>query len=246
MRMLLKLAWVELKLFVREPITMAFAFALPLIILFVMGGVFKNNPDPDVYRGVGPMDYYTPAYVGLVICSIGVVALPLHFTSYRERGVLRRLRASPLPLWTVFGSQIIVSFVVALIGSILLTVVSKLAFDAAMPESPVLVLAAFIASVISFSAVGILLGAVLPTARAAQGLGLILFMVMMMLSGAAAPPEVLTDPMRYIGDATPLKHVILLIQDAWLGTPWNWVTFSIVAGIAVVASLLSLRFFRWE
>lgn len=244
--MLLKLAWVELKLFAREPISMAFAFALPLIFLFVMGGVFKNSPDPDVYRGVGAMDYYTPAYVGLVICSIGVVALPLHFTGYRERGVLRRLRASPLPLWTVFGSQVIVSFVVALVGSVILTLVSWLAYDAVMPRSPLLVLAAFVVSVISFSAFGTLLGSVLPTARAAQGLGLILFIVMMILSGGGPPPEVMTDPMRYIGDATPLKYVILLIQDAWLGTPWNWVTFSVVAGVAVAASLLSLRFFRWE
>jgi ABC-2 type transport system permease protein len=246
MRMLLKLAWVELKLFGREPITMAFAFALPLIFLFVMGGVFKNNPDPSVYRGVGAMDYYTPAYVGLVICSVGVVALPLHFTSYRERGVLRRLRASPLPLWTVFGSQMIVSFVVALLGSVLLTGVSKLAFDAVMPESPLLVLAAFVAGVVCFSAFGILLGSVLPTVRAAQGLGLILFIVMMILSGAGPPPEVMTDPMRYIGGATPLKYVILLLQDVWLGTSWNWVTFCIVAGVTVAASLLSLRLFRWE
>ena len=73
MRMLLKLTLVELKLFVREPITMVFTFALPLIFLFVLGGVFKNTPDPDVYRGVGAMNYYTPAYIGLVIASIAVV-----------------------------------------------------------------------------------------------------------------------------------------------------------------------------
>ena len=97
MRMLLKLTLVELKLFVREPITMVFTFALPLIFLFVLGGVFKNTPDPDVYRGVGAMNYYTPAYIGLVIASIAVVGLPVHLTGYRERGVLRRLRASPIP-----------------------------------------------------------------------------------------------------------------------------------------------------
>ena len=93
MRTLLKLTWVELKLFVREPITMVFTFALPLIFLFVLGGVFKTTPDPSVYRGVGPTDYYTPAYIALVIGSIAVVGLPVHFTAYRERGVLRRLRA---------------------------------------------------------------------------------------------------------------------------------------------------------
>jgi ABC-2 type transport system permease protein len=246
MRMLSKLTWVELKLFVREPITMVFTFALPLIFLFVLGGVFKNTPDQDVYRGVGAMNYYTPAYIGLVVASIAVVGLPVHLTGYRERGVLRRLRASPIPLWTIFGSQVIVSLVVAILGGILVTVASVLTYHAIMPQSPLLVVGAFLASVISFVAVGILLGSVLPTTRAAQGLGLILIIVMMMLAGAGPPREVMTTVMRGVGDATPLRYVIVLLQDPWLGFGWNWTVFLVVMGILVIASLLSLRLFRWE
>lgn len=246
MRMLLKLTLVELKLFVREPITMVFTFALPLIFLFVLGGVFKNNPDPDIYRGVGAMNYYTPAYIGLVIASIAVVGLPVHLTGYRERGVLRRLRASPIPLWTIFGSQVIVSLVVAVVGGILVIVAAVLAYHAKLPQAPALVVGAFVASVFSFVAVGILLGSVLPTTRAAQGVGLILIIVMMMLAGAGPPREVMTAVMRGVGDATPLRYVVVLLQDPWLGFGWNWTVFLIVMGIMVVASLLSLRFFRWE
>jgi len=246
MRMLLKLTLVELKLFVREPITMVFTFALPLIFLFVLGGVFKNTPDPDVYRGVGAMNYYTPAYIGLVIASIAVVGLPVHLTGYRERGVLRRLRASPIPLWTVFGSQVLVSLVVAVLGGILVIVAAVLAYHVSLPHAPALIVGAFVASVLSFVAVGILLGSVLPTTRAAQGVGLILIIVMMMLSGAGPPREVMTAVMRGVGDATPLRYVIVLLQDPWLGFGWNWTVFLIVMGILIVASLLSLRLFRWE
>jgi len=246
MRMLLKLTLVELKLFVREPITMVFTFALPLIFLFVLGGVFKNTPDQDVYRGVGAMNYYTPAYIGLVIASIAVVGLPVHLTGYRERGVLRRLRASPIPLWTVFGSQVLVSLVVAVVGGILVIVAAALTYHVSLPQAPALVAGAFVASVISFVAVGILLGSVLPTTRAAQGVGLILIIVMMMLAGAGPPREVMTSVMRGVGDATPLRYVIVLLQDPWLGFGWNWTVFLIVMGIMIVASLLSLRLFRWE
>ena len=246
MRMLLKLTLVELKLFVREPITMVFTFALPLIFLFVLGGVFKNTPDPEVYRGVGAMNYYTPAYIGLVIASIAVVGLPVHLTGYRERGVLRRLRASPIPLWTIFGSQVLVSLVIAVLGSILVVVAAVLTYHAILPHAPALVIGAFVASVISFVAVGILLGSVLPTTRAAQGLGLILIIVMMMLGGAGPPREVMTTVMRGVGDATPLRYVIVLLQDPWLGFGWNWTGFLIVMGFMAVASLLSLRLFRWE
>jgi len=246
MRMLLKLTLVELKLFVREPITMVFTFALPLIFLFVLGGVFKNTPDQDIYRGVGAMNYYTPAYIGLVIASIAVVGLPVHLTGYRERGVLRRLRASPIPLWTIFGSQVLVSLLVAVVGGILVIVAAVLTYHAKLPQAPALVVGAFVASVFSFVAVGILLGSVLPTTRAAQGVGLILIIVMMMLAGAGPPREVMTAVMRGVGDATPLRYVIVLLQDPWLGFGWNWTVFLIVMGIMAVASLLSLRLFRWE
>ena len=246
MRMLLKLTWVELKLFVREPITMVFTFALPLIFIFVLDEVFGNTPDQTVYRGVGATNYYTPAYIGLVIASIAVVGLPVHLTGYRERGVLRRLRASPIPLWTIFGSQVLVSLVVAVVGGILVIIAAVLAYHASLPHAPALVIGAFVASVFSFVAVGILLGSVLPTTRAAQGLGLILIIVMMMLGGAGPPREVMGAVMRGVGDATPLRYVVVLLQDPWLGFGLNWSVFGIVMGIMVVASLLSLRLFRWE
>src|SRR5512136_1602188 len=150
MRTLLKMTWIELKLFVREPVTMVFTFALPLIFLFVLGGVFQNIPSEE-FRDAKPMDYYTPAYIGLVIASIGLVGLPVHFAKYRERGVLRRFRASPLPLWTIFGSQMLVSLIIATLGGMLLVAVAMIAFDVKPPESPALVIAGFVPSVVAFS-----------------------------------------------------------------------------------------------
>lgn len=246
MRALVKLTWVEIKLFVREPITMVFTFALPIIFLFVMGGVFGNTPDPEVFRGVSPMDYYVPAYIGLVILSIGIVGLPVHLTGYRERGVLRRFRASSISVWSIFGSQVIVSFVIALLGAILLTIVALLTYDAHLPKMPGLMIPAFIMSTLSFAALGILLGAVLPTTRATQGVGFLLYFVMLLLSGAGPPREAMTEVTQWISDTTPLRYVILLLQDPWLGFGWDNTSFLIVTGIAVVAAVVSVRIFRWE
>ena len=89
-------------------------------------------------------------------------------------------------------------------------------------------------------------GAVLPTARAAQGVGLVLFFLMMFVGGAGPPPEVLSDVLFNIGRIVPLKHVILVLQDPWLGIGWNVVASGVVAAFGVVAALLSFRFFRWE
>ena len=250
MMTLVKLTWVEMKLFTREPITMVFTFAFPIMVLFVLMEVFGNTPDQGgevvAFRGVGPADYYVPAYIGLVICSIGVIGLPVHLAGYREQGVLRRFRASSISIWSVFGAQVIVSFVIAVLGAVLLTIVALLTKDIHLPKSVGLLIPAFVLSTVSFAAIGVFLGAVLPTARAAQGVGLVLFFVMMFVAGAGPPPEVMTDILNQIAKVTPLKHVVVLLQDAWLGLGWNVVASGIVAGFMAVAALLSARFFRWE
>ncbi|HEX6146173.1 MAG TPA: ABC transporter permease, partial [Acidimicrobiia bacterium] len=93
----------ELKLFLREPLTVLFALVLPLMVLFVMGGVFGNEADVSVYRGVGAMNYYVPAYLALVAASVGLISLPTQLAGNRERGVLKRYRASSMPAWAVVG-----------------------------------------------------------------------------------------------------------------------------------------------
>ena len=246
MRTLFKLTWVEIKLFIREPITVVFTLALPMIFLVVMGGVFGNTPEAGYYRGVGAMNYYMPSYFGLVMMAIGTVALPVHLTGYRERGVLRRFRASSFSVWSVLGSQLMVSFVIAILGSILITILGVVAYHPQMPVNPVQLMAAFVLGTVCFACFGFFLGAVLPSTRSAQGIGLILFFVMMILGGAGPPPEVLKGAMGVIGDITPLRHVILMLQNPWLGFSWHTSASLITAGYTVVAALLAARFFRWE
>jgi ABC-2 type transport system permease protein len=246
MKSLLKLTWVEIKLFTREPITVVFTLALPVIFLFVMGGVFGNKASPDIYRGVGAMDYYMPSYYGLIMMAVGTVALPVHLAGYRERGVLRRFRASSFSVWTVLGSQLLVSFIIAIAGSILVTIFGKWVYHPHWPVNIGLLVVAFIIGTICFSCFGFFLGAILPSTRSAQGVGMLLFFIMMILGGAGPPPEVLSRAMQIIGEATPLHYVIYMLQDPWLGFAWGTRDMLITLGVTVVTAGLAAKFFRWE
>lgn len=246
MRLLGKMSWLELKLFLREPLTVLFALLLPLTVLFVMGGVFGNEQtSPDVYRGVGSMDYYVPAYIALVTASVGLISLPTHIANNRELGVLKRYRASGIPAWSLVGSQVAVTFAIASVSALVLVVAAMPAYDVASPDSLGLVLLGFVVVALCFAAVGILLGAVLPSSRAAQALGVLLWFVFLMVGGAGPPPEVLSGAMGTVGDLTPLRHAILVMQDGWLsldpGNAW-W----IVTLITLVCAAAAIRFFRWE
>jgi ABC-2 type transport system permease protein len=246
MRSILKLTWVEIKLFIREPITIVFTLALPVIFLVVMGGVFGNEASPGIFRGVGAMNYYMPAYLGLVMMAIGTVSLPLRLTGYRENGILRRFRASSFSVWEVLGSQLLVSFIIIIIGCVLVTLLGKVIYDPQWPENIGLLLVAFIIGSLCFICFGFFLGAVLPTSRAAQGVGLMLFFIMMILGGAGPPPEVLPDALGVVSKITPLHYVILMLQDPWLGFGWHTSASLVTLGITVVSAFLAARFFRWE
>ena len=251
MRRLLKMTWLELKLFFREPITVIFTLAIPLIFLFIMGGVFGNTPGTDdqggvVFRGVGPMDYYIPAYMALVVASLGLIGMPVHLASYRERGVLRRFRASSVGLRNILGSQTLVMFVMGVLGCIILIVAAIAVYEPRFPKEPLLVLPAFILATLCFAAIGVMLGSILPTARSAQGVGVLLWFVMDILCGAGPPPEVLSEAMVWVGRFLPLTYAVRLLQDPWLGFGWSWNATFVVIGITIVAVLVSLRFFRWE
>ncbi|MBI5949954.1 MAG: ABC transporter permease [Chloroflexi bacterium] len=247
-----KLAWVEVKLFVREPFALVVAFAFPFFMLFVLVGVFGNEvetTDPEamrVWRGVGPSDFYVSTYVGLVVASAGLLTLPLRLAGYREAGVLRRYRAAGLSVTVVLGAQVLVCAGMAVAGAVGIVTTSTLVYGTALPADWALTVIAAAIGVAAFSSIGLFLGAVLPTARAVQGTGLALFFAMMMLSGSGPPRGVLTDSMRRFSDLLPLTHLNLLLQDAWLGFGWATTDALITVGFLAGSAVLAVRFFRWE
>ena len=245
------LTWIELKLFVRDPFALVFALVFPLIMLLVLAAVFGDTPPTDevngelVFRGVSGDDYYVAASLGIVVAAIGLLTLPVHLATYREQGVLRRMLASSAPTWALFGSQLIVGMAVAVAGSLIMVAIATAIYDTRLPDDPLGVIVAFVVAMLCFSAIGFLLASLFPTARAAQGIGLILFFVVWMFSGTAPPRAVLPDVARQLGNAEPLTHAVIAIQDPWFGFGWNPEKLLIVAVVAIVAGVLAVWRFRW-
>lgn len=199
-----------------------------------------------MFTGLAPLDYYVPAYVALATMSVGIIMLPARLTAYRSGGVLRRFRASLVPVSAVLGSQVLAGLALAFIGALLVWFFGNAAYEVRFPAEPLQVAVAFLASVLAFSALGTLIGAVLQSSRAAQGAGLMLFFVMLFLSGAGPPIEVMSATMLRIADFLPLTYAVNVLQDAWNGRGWDWRGYAVLAGITLVAGWLSLRLYRWD
>jgi len=243
--MTLRLAWLEGKLLLREPITLVFVLLLPLVMMVVMCGVFGNDVETDddggvIFMGFGATDYYMGAYVAVVVAALGLINLPTHLANYRERGVLRRFEASSIPRPAIVGAHAIITLVLSGIGAILVFGTAKAIYNPTNPVSPGLLVAGFVLAAVTFASFGTMLGLVMPTARAAQGVGIMLWFLMFMLGGVGPPPEVLPDAMGAVGEATPLLHAVRLLQGTWLGSGWDWGRAGILVGITVVSLGISV------
>ncbi|MCA1690977.1 MAG: ABC transporter permease [Actinobacteria bacterium] len=240
-----KMTKTELKLFLRDPMAAFFTLVFPLMMLFLFGSVFGNEPDPDL-GGRGQVDVSVPGYIGVIIATTAIMGLPINLASYRAGRILRRFRATPLRPSVVLGAQVAVGALFTTLGSALLVLAGHLFFGLHLPDQPVVVLGAFLLSAASIYALGFILASILPNARTAQSVGMVVLFPMMFLSGAALPRPLLSETIQDVGQALPLSHVVTLMDDAWTGAGWNVGAALVLAGVMVAGVALSARLFRWE
>ena len=235
---------VELLLFLRNPAAAFFTLVFPLIILFVFGSVFGNSAGPG--RPSGMMDLSVPGYLGMIIGSTGLMGIPGWIAGYREQGVFRRLRLTPVGPARLLVAQGVVGLLSALTGGILLFVAGKLVFHLQTPQSVFGVITGFLLGCGAMFSLGAMVASVTRTARAAQAIGMALYFPMLFLSGAAFPRVLMPPGVRRVSEALPLTHVIELVQRLWIQGVWRPASALVLLGLLVVAAIVALRSFRWE
>jgi len=247
MKALLKLIWVEFKLYMRQPSAAFFALAFPLLLLLMFGSIYGNKPTP-FFGGHGMVDVSTPAYIAIIMGSTGFMSISIIVSTYRERGILRRFRATPLRPLAVIGAQVAVNYLMTLAGAIILVAGSVLIYHMRFAGSVLAVLLGFTLSALSFFAVGFVVASVARTSRTAQTVAMVLYFPNIFLSGATVPKEIFPPAMRTLSKAIPMTHVVNLLQGLWFGSPWSkhLVEVAVLGGLLVVGAIVSAKAFRWE
>lgn len=215
MSTLTALTGTELRLMTREWAAMLFAFVFPALMLVVLAGAFGTEPDEE-FSGASPADYYVTAYIGIPIGALALIGLPVMIASYRERDILRRFEAFGVPTGFVLAAQAIVSSVLMLAGAATVLLVAAPTYGVPAPAHPEVVAGGLVLGIMTMTALGTAIGLVAPTARAAQALGLLLFLPMWLLGGGGPPRDAMSAPMAQVADLLPLTQVTAIIRKPWL------------------------------
>jgi ABC-2 type transport system permease protein len=247
MKALLKLTWTEARLFLREPQAFFFTLFLPLVLLFVYGGIYGNAPKL-IYGGFGTVDVSVPAYTAMIIATSGLISIPVIIATYRESGVLRRFKATPLAPMTLLAADVVVIFTMTAIGMLLLIASAKAVFGLRFAGNVLSVALAFSLSCLSFFSLGFVLSGLMRTARTAQIVGLTLFFPMVMLSGAAIPLETMPASIRAYSHFLPLTYVVKFLKGVWFGGTWaaHGTEVLVLAGLFVLGLAVTAKTFRWD
>ncbi len=247
MKSLLKMIWMEAKLFLREPVGAFFTLVFPLMMLFLFGSIYGNEPTP-MFGGQGTIDISIPTYTAMIIGTTGLMSTTITMATYRENGILRRLRTTPISPLVVLAAQVVVVFTMTGLGMLLLIAAGKLVYHVHFGGNVFSVLAGFVLGSLSFFGIGFILAGTLPTARTAQVVGLVLLYPMMFLSGAGFPRELLPAAVQKFSAFLPLTYVVNLLRGLWIGETWgqHLTDVIVLAALLVAGVIISVKTFRWE
>jgi ABC-2 type transport system permease protein len=244
LRGLWKLTWLEIKIFVREPVGLFGTVGVPVLVFVALGRLFRGEPTPGHRSAI---ELNLPVFTSLLIALNAVLSLVTVIAIYREGGILKRLRATPLRPHVILTAHVVVKLLMTAL-TLALTVLAGARFYPWGHVSVTSYAIAFLFVTTSVLSIGFVIASVVPTARFAQPVGSLLLYPMVAISGLFVPVESLPPTLRIAARLVPLTYAVSLLEGVWQGESWASHVGDIAALLVVFAGCLALssRLFRWE
>ncbi|MBO1031760.1 ABC transporter permease [Tessaracoccus sp. SD287] len=192
----------ELRLLAREPAPVIWAVVLPFIAAVVTALVPALGVRHDYLQGLSFAQVYQPVLVLFTSSTLALQVLPTIVTQYREYGVLRRLRTTPVPPWQLLAAVVALVLGVSLLMGVLLVVVPAV-LGVPMPGNAAAFFLMSVLAAVSLLSLGALLCGVARSTRVAAGIGGFVAACTWFAAGMWVPKALLPPVVASIVDLTP-------------------------------------------
>ena len=248
LRGLWRLTWLELKIFVREPMGVIGTVGIPVLLFVVISrllGPQVGEASPDVPRFIS-VDL--PIFTALLIAASAVQSLAAIMAIYREGGILKRLRATPLRPSTILTAHVLVKLLLTAVTLGVMVLVGRRYYPVGAAVPLLSFTVALLFSTVSLLSLGFLFASIVPTARFAQPIGALILYPMIGLSGLFMPVDSLSPMLQAIARIFPTTYAVSLLRGIWHGEGWYRHLGDVVllTVIFVVCTMASSKVFRWE
>ena len=242
-----KLTWVEIKIFLREPLGVIGSVVIPVVLFLVLGrGMGSRAGRSD--RATQYLGQDLPILIGVLIAISAALSLVAVISIYREGGILKRLRATPLRPPTILGAHVVVKLLFTALTLGLMVLAGRRFYPVSLDVNVPSFALALIVSTVAVLTLGFVIASFVPTARFAQPIGSLILYPMIALSGLFVPLDALPRAWAAVGSVLPVTHAVTLMRAAWSGAGWIEALPSLGALLLtiVVCVGVSAKVFRWE
>jgi ABC-2 type transport system permease protein len=248
LRGLLKLTWLEINIFMREPLGAFGSILIPVLVFLVVGRIMGSGRSPSSLAESNFMQTGLPVLASVLIAVNAVLSLVTIISIYREGGILKRLRATPLRPQTILSAHVIVKLLLTAATLALLVLAGKRYYPVGVHAPLFSFTIALLISTWSILSIGFLIASIVPTARFAQPIGGFIMYPMLGICGLFAPIALLPPVLRAVAKVTPLTYAVSLMEGIWRGEGWAAHVGDVAALVLVfaVCTALSAKVFRWE
>lgn len=224
---------------IRNGAVLFWNFAFPVLLMFIYGVIMRQY-----------MDYMTPGVIVLNILSFGLVSSSTMMLEMREKGVLRRLQATPLPARQLVGAYLLVNLLLGLLQSALVWTVGVVIYNVPVTALGIAFgLPMILAGLLTFLAMGQIIGGIAPKTGVATGAGMTVYFCLMFISDMVFPLEMLPDWLQKMVPALPTYLVSQLVRSAMLDGVLDpkWATYLLLLAVyGGLSALIAAKLFRWE
>ena len=241
-----KLTWVETKIFTREPMGFVGTLVMPVVLFIVLGRAFGSVKPVNMTQVDIP---FNAAILAAVLIAISAVqSLVAIISIYREGGILKRLRATPLSPVTILGAHVVVKLIFTVMSLALLLLAGRRLFPGVMQVNVFSFTAAVLLSTLSILSLGFVIASVVPTARFAGLVSGATLYPMLALAGLFFPVDRLPRALKALAYLLPTTHAVALLDGVWDGSGWGAHSVDVAALLVLFAAYtaLSTKVFRWE
>jgi len=247
-RALAKLTWLEIKIFIREPLGLFGTVGIPVLVFVVMTRLLGTSVTSAPPRPGWPGSSFLPVLTSILIALSAVVSLIAIISIYREGGILKRLRATPLPPIVILTAHVLVKLIFTAITLAAMLLAGRRYFPPGAHVPVVSFGAALLFTTWAILSIGFVIASVVPTARFAQPLATMIVYPMLGVSGLFYPVERMSPALQTIASASPLTYAVSLLDGIWKGESWLAHGADVAALVLtfVICTAISARVFRWE
>lgn len=236
----------ETRLFLREPGSLFWILVFPAALMTVLGLIPSFREADEALGGRSVIDLYVPVAILLAMIMAGLQAMPPVLTGYRERGILRRMSATPVRPSALLAAQIVLHGAASLGSAALVIAAGRVAFGVRLPGQAAGYLLALLLAVACVLALGATICALSRTSKAATAVGSVAYLVMMFTAGVWVPVQTMPDLLRRIVEVTPFGAASQAMNQAASGSWPDWAHLGVMVLWTAVLGATATRLFRWE